>query len=73
MKVQSLGAGEVVLQKFVRSAPGSPDTPVVSFLAGPTTSRPAWAASLKGTIFLDTTLGKINVAGAAAWEVVTSA
>lgn len=38
-----------------------------------TASRPAWAAAYVGLAYFDTTLNKIVVAGAAAWETVTSA
>jgi len=39
----------------------------------PTASRPAWSAALVGLTYFDTTLNKIVVAGAAAYETVTSA
>ena len=38
----------------------------------PTASRPAWSAALKGCIYFDTTTNKLVVAGASAWETVTS-
>jgi len=34
---------------------------------------PAWDASLAGSVVFDTTAGKLKVAGASAWETVTSA
>lgn len=39
----------------------------------PTASIPAWNAAYKGTVIFDTTTNKLKVAGAAAWETVTSA
>jgi len=39
----------------------------------PTAARPAWSAALIGLTYFDTTLNKIVVAGAAAYETVTSA
>jgi len=38
----------------------------------PTASRPAWSSTYIGLTYFDTTLNKIVVAGAAAWETVTS-
>lgn len=37
-----------------------------------TAQRPAWNASLIGAVYYDLTLKKLVIAGAAAWEVVTS-
>lgn len=37
-----------------------------------TASRPAWSSAYVGVSYFDTTLSKIVVGGAAAWEVVTS-
>lgn len=37
-----------------------------------TAGRPAWAAGLVGSLYFDTTANKLYVAGAAAWEQVTS-
>ncbi len=39
----------------------------------PTASIPAWSAALIGRVVFDTTTNKLKVAGAAAWETVTSA
>lgn len=39
----------------------------------PTSARPAWSSGIKGYEYFDTTLNKKVVAGASAWEVVTSA
>lgn len=41
--------------------------------AGITADRPAYASVPVGSHFTDITLGKLNIAGAADWEVVTSA
>ncbi len=37
-----------------------------------TAARPAWAAPLIGSVYFDTTTNKLVIAGAAAWETVTS-
>lgn len=39
----------------------------------PTANRPAWAAGLRGFVYFDTTTNKLVLAGASAWETVTSA
>lgn len=38
----------------------------------PTASMPAWSAAIVGRVVFDTTTSKLKVAGAAAWEAVTS-
>ena len=39
----------------------------------PTASRPAWSSTMIGYVYFDTTTNKLVMAGAAAWETVTSA
>jgi len=39
----------------------------------PTASIPAWSAEYIGTVIFDSTTSKLLVAGAAAWETITSA
>lgn len=38
----------------------------------PTSARPAWSTAYVGRVYFDTTLNKLVIGGASAWEAVTS-
>lgn len=73
MKFRKIGRGETMTDGFTQSDSSNVTQDLVQFHAGITADRPLYASVPKGSVFLDVTLGKINVAGAADWEVVTSA
>lgn len=72
MKKLVIGAGETMVAAWQQDVAGT-KTDVCQLHAGATAARPTYATVPKGTLFFDTTLGKLNVAGATDWEVVSSA
>lgn len=74
MRVVAIGLGETLVESYViYDATEGKYVPLYEVHAGATADIPTYADVPIGTVFHDTTLGKMSVAGAADWELVTSA
>ncbi len=73
MRVIEISVDTTLVEKYTQDDTSSLTQDIHEVHVGITADRPTYADVPVGSIFYDTTLGKINVAGAADWEVVTSA
>ena len=73
MRVIEISVATTLVEKYTQDDASGVTQDIHEVHVGATASRPTYADVPLGSTFYDTTLGKINVAGAADWEVVTSA